>query len=263
MDAYIYVELFAVAVIAGCFDAIAGGGGLITVPMLLLSGLDPVTALGTNKLQGSFGSFSATMAFARKGLIHWKTAIPVAMIAFLAAILGALSTHLVRKELLSAIIPLLLIAIAIYFALNRRVNDQDARARLSSLWFCAFISPLIGFYDGIFGPGTGTFFMIGFVSLLGFGVLKATGHTKLANMASNLGALFLFSLVGSVSWSIGLMMAVGAILGAQLGSKLAFRLGTVIIRPLLVVISCTVAVKLLLNPDNLLSLYIKSLFARW
>lgn len=250
------IELFTVAVVAGCFDAIAGGGGLITVPMLLLAGLDPVSALGTNKLQASFGSLSATIAFARRGFILWRTALPVAAAAALASIAGALSAYAVPTEMLAAIIPVLLIVVAVYFALNRRLRDEDTRARLPLWAFSLCVVPLIGFYDGLFGPGAGAFYLIGFVTILGYGVLKATGYTKLANAASNIGSLFLFTLTGSVLWDVGLIMAIGAFLGAQLGARLALRLGAALIRPLLVIISSAMAVKLLWSTENALAQYL-------
>ena len=110
--------------------------------------------------------------------------------------------------------------------------------------------PLVGFYDGVLGPGAGSFYMIAFVTLAGYGVLKATAHTKLANAASNLGSLSLFVLKGVVIWPVGLAMALGAFIGAQVGSRLAMRFGPRLIRPLLVVISCAMAVKLLADPAN-------------
>ena len=242
--------LFAVAALAGAFDAIAGGGGLLTVPALLLAGLDPVSALGTNKLQGSFGSVSSTLAFARRGLIAWKTALPVAAAAAVAGLCGALCASLLSPRFLAALVPILLLVIAVYFGLSKALKAQDAAPRLTLPVFAGFVAPLIGFYDGIFGPGAGAFYMVAFVTLLGYGALKATAHTKLANAASNLGSLILFIFKGAVIWPIGLAMAAGAFLGAQVGSRLAMRFGAKLIRPLLVVMSCAMAVKLLADPQN-------------
>jgi uncharacterized membrane protein YfcA len=242
--------LFGVAVVAGCFDAIAGGGGLITVPALILAGLDPVTAIATNKVQGSAGAISATVAFARRGLILWRTALPVALVAVLASMVGALSISRVPTDILSALIPILMIAIAVYFASAPRMRDEDARARMPLLAFTLLIVPLVAFYDGVFGPGAGSFYMVGFVTLLGYGVTRGTAHTKLANAASNVGSLALFALSGDVLWPLGLVMACGAFLGAQAGSALAIRFGARLIRPLLVVISCLMAVRLLSDAEN-------------
>ncbi len=242
--------LFGVAVVAGCFDAIAGGGGLITLPALLLAGLDPVSAIATNKLQSSGGSVSASIAFARRGLIRWPEALPVALAAGAASVVGALCVSLLPKGALDAMVPLLLVGIALYFATARRIGNADATARISPQLFATTLAPAVGFYDGVFGPGAGAFYMIGFVTLLGLGVVRATAHTKLANAASNLGSLALFAIQGAVIWPVGLAMALGAFVGAKAGSALAVRLGARLIRPLLVVIACAMAVRLLSDPAN-------------
>ena len=122
-------------------------------------------------------------------------------------------------------------------------------------------APAVGFYDGVFGPGAGAFYMIGFVTLLGLGVVRATAHTKLANAASNLGSLALFAASGHVVWTIGIAMAFGAFIGAQIGSILAIRLGAKLIRPLLVTIACAMAIRLLSNPENPLRQAVMGLFA--
>ena len=250
IDSELIAILFAVAVVAACFDAIAGGGGMLTVPALLLAGLDPVSAIATNKLQGAAGTLSSTFAFARKGMIEWRPALPLAGLAAAGSVAGALSASLLSRPVLSALVPLLLIAIALYFALGVKMSDEDARARMTPLVFNAAVVPVIGFYDGIFGPGAGSFYMVGLVSLLGFHVLRATAFTKLANAASNVGSLALFAATGAINWPIGLAMALGAVIGSQIGSRLALHFGGRLIRPLLVVVSCLMALKLLSEPDN-------------
>lgn len=252
--------LFAVATVASTLDAIAGGGGLLTLPALLLAGLSPVQALGTSKLQSSFGSLSSTYAFARRGMIDWKTGLPVAIGAAIAGLCGALCASLLSPQLLRAVVPVLLIVIALYFGLSRALKTEDVAPRMALIPFACFVAPLIGFYDGIFGPGAGAFYMVAIVTLLGYGVLKATAHTKLANAASNVGSLLLFILKGAVLWPIGLTMAVGAFLGAQIGSRLAIRFGPKLIRPLLVTISCAMAIKLLADPTNPLRHAVVGLF---
>jgi uncharacterized membrane protein YfcA len=252
--------LAAVALFAGFVDAIAGGGGLLTVPALLLAGLDPVQAIATNKLQGSFGTASSTFAFARAGLIDWRSAWGFALVAGAGSVAGALSVELLPQAVLQALIPVLLLAIAVYFATSRKMRDADARARVSRLLFGATIPVAVGFYDGVFGPGAGSFYMLAFVSLLGYGVIKATAHTKLLNFASNLGSLALFAATGAIVWPVGLAMAGSALVGAQLGSALAMKLGSRLIRPLLVVVSCAMALRLLLDPANPLRAALPSLF---
>jgi len=242
--------LAAVSFLAGFVDSIAGGGGLLTVPALLLAGLDPAQAIATNKVQGAVAAASATYTFGRKGLIEWKKAWGFTLMAFVSSIAGALCVQFLPRSLLEMLIPLLLIAMAIYFALSRKMKDADAHARMTALAFGLTAPVAIGFYDGIFGPGAGSFYMLAFVTLLGYGVVKATAHTKLVNFASNFGSLLLYSATGAVVWPVGLVMAGASLVGAQIGSHLAMRLGSRIIRPLLVLVSSLMALRLLLDPAN-------------
>jgi len=243
------------AFFAGFMDAIAGGGGLVTVPALLLAGFSPVEALGTNKLQSLFGSGSSVIAFASKGHVDLKAQLPWAAVSFLASIGGALVATLLPSELLETVLPVLLIAIAIYFAFKPRVDDIDRARRVSPLFFGLTAVPLVGFYDGAFGPGAGSFFMLAFVALAGFGVLKATAHTKLLNFASNLGAFVAFASVGVVFWKIGLMMGAAQFIGARLGAALAMKKGATVIKPLLITVCIALAVRLLLEDGNPIAVY--------
>lgn len=235
------------AFVAGFIDSIAGGGGLITVPALLLAGLPPVDALGTNKLQSVFGAGSATWSYARAGLVDLKTQLPSAAMSFLGSIAGAALATILPGDWLNVVLPAMLVIIALYFAFKPDMSDVDSTRRLSPFLFGMTIVPLIGFYDGIFGPGTGSFFMIAFVALAGFGVLKATAHTKLLNFASNAGSLLLFCAAGVVVWKVGLIMGAAQFLGARLGAKLAMKSGARLIKPLLVLTCVGLAIKLLID----------------
>jgi len=252
--------LTAVSLLAGFVDAIAGGGGLLTVPALLLAGLDPAQAIATNKVQGSVAAASAAYTFGRKGLIGWRSARIFTLIAFASGVAGALCVSFLPRAVLEVLIPVLLIVIAAYFALSSRIKDADAHARMSAPAF-GFTAPVaVGFYDGIFGPGAGSFYMLAFVTLLGYGVVRATAHTKLLNLASNFGSLLLYAATGAVVWPVGIAMAGASLLGAQIGSRLAMRLGSRIIRPLLVVVSALMALRLLLDPANPWRQGLKALF---
>jgi len=242
--------LIMAAFAAGFIDSIAGGGGLITVPALLLAGFSPVESLGTNKLQSLFGSASATIAYAQKGFVHPSKQLPSALMSAAGGVAGALLAGFLPGDVLRAFLPVLLIAIAVYFGVKPNMNDVDRAHRITPFMFGATIVPLIGFYDGLFGPGTGSFFMLAFVSLAGFGVLKATANTKLLNFASNLGGFATFALLGVVNWKIGLMMGVAQFLGARVGAGLAMKIGARIIKPLLIVVCLALAAKLLLDPTN-------------
>lgn len=254
------LALFLVAAIAAGFDAIAGGGGLLTLPALLLAGLDPVAALATNKVQSSAGATSATWLFARRGLLSWSAGLAFVLAGGIGAAAGALGAGHVPRSALQVGVPLVLIAVAAYFLLAGRLRDTARRPRLSPAAFAALAVAPIGFYDGIFGPGTGAFLATAFVALLGYGITAATAHAKLANAASNWGALAVFASAGHVNWRIGLVMAAGAALGGQVGSRLAIRHGARLIRPILVAMSCAMAARLLMDPGNPLR---QALAAAW
>jgi uncharacterized membrane protein YfcA len=239
--------LFAVALIAGLVDSIAGGGGLITVPALLWTGLSPLEVLATNKAQGVFGTFSATVNFARRGAIDFRRAAFAVACTFAGAGLGTLAVRHLEGELLARLIPLLLAAFAVYFLFSPRVSDLDSHRRIGEGAFALTVGLGVGFYDGFFGPGTGTFFAMGYVALLGYNLRRATAHTKLLNFTSNLASLLFFLPGGHVVWAFGLPMAAGQLLGAWIGSHLVIRHGTRLIRPVLVVATLAVSLKLLVD----------------
>lgn len=244
IEPWVYPVLTAVAFVTGFVDAIAGGGGLIMMPALLFAGVPPLQALGTNKLQSMFGTFIAMGNYARSGLIEWRRNLPTVLIVFAASASGSLLVQSIDTRLLNLIIPVLLAAVALYVLLSPRMNDDDAHQRVSSTGY-APVGGAIGFYDGFFGPGTGTFFTASLVGLRGYGLTKATALTKLFNWTSNIAAVLLFALGGKVLWLLGLCMAVGAMLGGWLGSHTALRFGARLIRPLLVVISLGMTARLL------------------
>lgn len=237
--------LVTAAFVAGFIDAIAGGGGLITVPVLMLAGLPPAQALATNKVQGVFGAATAAISYAAAGHVNLHRQIGAAIVAFIAGMTGAFCVTLIPTEALRYVLPIVLIATAAFFALKPGLSDTDRVARTTPVQFVMFVVPVIAFYDGLAGPGTGAFFMLGFVMLAGYGILKATAHTKLLNFASNLGGLIAFALVGKPLWITGLAMGAAQIAGAWVGSHLAMRIGARLIKPLLVVTSTGLALKLL------------------
>lgn len=230
---------------AGFIDSIAGGGGLITVPALLLAGATPVEALATNKLQGSFGSGTAMLAYARAGHVRLRDQAGMAVISAVFGALGALVAHLVPAEVLRIVMPVVLIGVAAFFALKPGLSDDARARRMKPAVFAVTAVPAIAAYDGFFGPGTGSFFMMGFVLLAGYGVLKATAHTKMLNFASNIGSLVVFIPSGAMWWAVGLAMAAAQVAGASLGARLAIRVGARLIKPLLVVTSTAMALRLL------------------
>lgn len=241
----VFALLVGAAFLAGFLDAIAGGGGMITLPALLIGGVDPLAALGTNKLQSLFGSASATISYARRGHADPRRLLPAAALSFAGACGGALLATVLPIEVLERLLPFLLLGIAAYFALKPGLADVDRERRISPAAFALVLVPLVGFYDGVFGPGTGSFFMLAFVGLAGYGVLKATAHTKFLNFASNLGGFAVFALAGSIHWKLGLAMGAAQFVGAQLGARSAMRFGARLIRPLLVTVCVALALRLL------------------
>jgi uncharacterized protein len=242
---HLALVLILAAFIAGVVDSIAGGGGLVTVPALLLCGASPVEALATNKLQGTFGAGTAMLAYARAGHVRPQEQLGMAAISAVAGAAGALVAHLIPVEALRIVMPVILIGVAAFFALKPGLTDEARTARISPPVFALTVVPLVAAYDGFFGPGTGSFFMMGFVLLAGYGVLKATAHTKMLNFASNLGSLLVFIPSGATWWAVGLAMAVAQVAGASLGARLAMQVGARLIRPLLVVVSTAMALRLL------------------
>ncbi len=235
--------LLGAAFIAGFVDAIAGGGGLITLPMLLLAGASPIEALSTNKVQGSFGAATAALSYARAGEVDLRSQRVPALLALVAGIFGAFLSTRIPTETLHLIIPVFLIGVALFFALKRGLSDEDQVQRIKPAVFAALFVPVIGTYDGMIGPGAGAFYMIGFVTLAGYGILKATAHTKLLNFSSNIGGLVVFAVLGSTWWLTGIAMGIAQIAGAALGAKLAIRIGANLIRPLLVIVSVALALR--------------------
>ena len=242
--------LFLAGLLAGFIDSIAGSGGMVTLPAMLLAGIPPLQALGTNKLQSLFGWASASWSYARHGHVDLRAQLPMALTAAAGAVAGALAATVVPGSWLRAGLPFLLIAIALYFALKPDIGTVERHHRISPRAFGVTFVPAIGFYDGVFGPGTGSFLMLGFVGLAGFGLLKATAHTKFLNFGSNVGAFGVFLASGAVLWKVGLVMGAGQFLGAQLGSRFAMRHGTRVIKPLLVTVSLLLALKLLAEPAH-------------
>ena len=238
--------LFCVALIAGFINAIAGGGGLLSIPILMWAGLPPTVVLATNKLQACGGSFFASWYFVRKGVVKLdEIKLPFAC-AFLGSIIGTIVVQKVDATLLTSTLPFLILAIGGYFLFSKDIVAEQARQQVLSPTIFAFtIALLLGFYDGFFGPGTGSFLTLAFVALGGFNLIKATAHAKVLNFASNIAALISFAITGQVLWMVGLVMLIGQALGATLGSKMVLTHGAKFIRPLMVTVSIAMSVRLL------------------
>jgi hypothetical protein len=224
------------AVLTGCIDAIAGGGGLLMMPALLFTGLPVPLVLGTNKLQSSLGASMATWRYHRAGLFSLRASLPATAAAFVGAAAGALVIQRFEAHMLRLVVPLLLMGAALYTLLSPRMEDTASSPRLGESAYLP-VAGSIGFYDGFFGPGTGQFFAATLVALRGLGLTRATGLTKLLNLSSNVASLLVFAFGGEVLWLLGLCMGRGSMTGALIGTRLATRYGARLIRPLLVTAS--------------------------
>jgi uncharacterized protein len=219
--------LVAVAFAAGFVDAIAGGGGLLTLPALLAAGLPPHTALGTNKGQAVFGSGAALLGFARQGLVDRRTAPSRFAAGFAGSAAGAALVSVIAPAALRPLVLVLLVVVGVLLALRPPLEVVD-RARPAG-WGLA-LAALAGGYDGFFGPGTGTFLIVGQVWLLGYALVRASAEAKVVNFASNVAALVVFAAHGVVEWRLAVPMAAAQLLGGSAGSLVAVRGGDRLVR---------------------------------
>lgn len=223
--------LFATGFVAGLIDSIAGGGGLIALPALLAIGLPPQLALGTNKLQGCFGTFSAACNFIRKREVDPKTALAGICFTLIGAASGAWLIQQLPSHFIEPIIPFLLLGVLLYTIFLPKLGFTDKTPKISSFLFSVIFGLTLGFYDGFFGPGTGSFWTLACMAIMGMNMTKASGYTKIMNFTSNVVALTVFIAGGNVLYSVGLIMAGGQIFGAITGSSLAIKKGASFIRP--------------------------------
>ncbi len=247
MDALSYSALFFLwlaGLLAGFVDSIAGGGGIISLPALLATGMPPHLALGTNKLQGSFGSLTAAVNYTRKGLVDLRE-IPLGIVfTALGALAGTVTVQILSADFLRHIILFLLIAVFIYTLLSPELGSVDRQPKMTAPLFFGLAGMMLGFYDGFFGPGTGSFWTIALVLMLGLNLKKATAHTKIFNFTSNIVALVAFFIGGNVVLSAGLLMGVGQMCGAFLGSRLVIERGTGFVRIFFLVVVAATVIKL-------------------
>ncbi len=227
---------------AGFVDSIAGGGGIITLPALLASGIPPHFALGTNKLQSSFGSFTATVNYAKRGLYEPKKVLEGVFFTFVGAALGSYIVKFFSADFLTNFIIIMLIVLFIFTFLNKNLGLATKERRMKPLLFYILFGLAIGFYDGFFGPGTGSFWTIALVLLLGLDLKAATAQTKIFNFTSNIVSLIVFALSGVVLLKVGIIMGAGQIIGAYGGSTLVAKKEVIFVRYIfLIVVAATIA----------------------
>ena len=236
-----------VAFFAGLFSAVAGAGGMITLPVLMWAGLPPINAMATNKVQSAIGTLSSTINFFRNGHIDFKTLWPGLITALGGAMLGVFCFRLLGNDALKSMLPLLLIAASVYFLFSPKVSDEDSNAKLTTNQFNLWVALGMGFYGGFFGPGMATFLAMAFIGLLGYNSRKATAHTKPLVLVINGSSAVVFIIAGDVYWTLAIYMALAQFVGARIGSNLVISKGSKIIRPALILASLAIAVKLLVD----------------
>ena len=248
VDAFwLYPVLFLAAFVGGLIDSIAGGGGMITLPISLAIGMPPKVALGTNKFQASFGSFTASYYYVRHNIVTLSEVRLGIVFTLIGAALGAWSVQQIDSSILNQVIPFLLLVILIYTLVTPKFGDVERHPRISVNAFYCIAGLSLGFYDGFFGPGVGAFWAMAIVFWLGSNLTKATGITKVMNFTSNIVSCFLFLAGGYVWFAAGLTMAAGQIIGARIGSRMVIKKGTSFIRPLYIAIVVATTLKLLYN----------------
>lgn len=250
----IFVLLFVTGFCSGFVDSIAGGGGLIALPVLLFMGLPPQVALGTNKLQGSFGTFSASYNYLKNGNASLKGALPGIIFTFAGSLIGAFLVQILDASVIEPLIPILLLMVLIYTFFSKNIGFKDRPPIMGESLFYLIFGFLLGFYDGFFGPGTGSLWTAAFMVFLGFNMAKSTGYTKLMNFTSNIVSLLCFAMGNNIIYCVGFTMAAGQILGARIGSGMAIKRGAVFIRPVfLTIVFLTILRLLYLRVLNLIN----------
>jgi uncharacterized membrane protein YfcA len=230
----VLVLLFFAAAVAGFLDTLVGGGGLITIPALLMAGVPPIYALGTNKLQAVSGSGTATLMMLIRGRIEFFNVRWLMLSAFIGSIVGTIAVQYFDTELLKVLIPAVIVVIALYFIFSPTKMLAARTPRISKQKYGATAVPSIGFYDGMFGPGTGSFFVLAGVSLRGQEIVDATANAKALNFATNLASLLIFIAYGKLLWMVGAVMILGQIIGANLGARTLLLINPLILRYLVI-----------------------------
>lgn len=235
------------AFLAGLVDAVVGGGGLIQIPVLfsIFPNQVPATLLGTSKFAGIFGTATAAVNYARRVRVAWSAAAPAAAAAFVFSFAGALTVTRVPADFVRFLLPFILLAVAVYTFRKKDLGSVHAPVHSGSAerYVALAMGAGIGFYDGFFGPGTGSFLIFLFVRFFGFDFLSASAAAKVVNVACNLSALMWFGYSGHLLWQLGLLMAGCQILGSLVGSRLAMKHGSAFVRKLFLVVVTVLILK--------------------
>ncbi|MCE2004251.1 TSUP family transporter [Enterobacter asburiae] len=242
----IIVILFFVAIFAGFIDAVAGGGGLISTPAMLILGLPPVIALGTNRLQSSIGELTSILIYKNNGKLNGEHLIKGIIAVSIGAVFGSYFVSSLPNDILYVLLPVLMVTILIYTIFSKRIREnKQSRSIISMPVFMIGMGLLLGFYNGFFGPGTGSLWVISFISLVGYTIKNASINAKPLNFSSNIISLACFIYMGQVNFVVGLVMAVGQIIGSTMGSHTVIKNGDKIVRPVFILVTSLMTLKMI------------------
>ena len=238
------------AFFAGIVDAVVGGGGLIQIPVLLSS--FPQTAIptlfGTNKVSSIAGTSASLWRYARAVSIPWRIVLPATATALIGAWMGAALVAWISREAMRPLVVVMMLTVAIYTFMRKDLGQTEEREITDrDVWLGALFGLLIGVYDGFFGPGTGSFLIFGFVRLFGMNFVRASASAKVINVATNISAIGFFASHGPILWTVGLIMAVCNLAGAQIGTQLALKHGAGFIRKAFLGVVCILIAKQLFD----------------
>lgn len=234
--------------IAALVDSIAGGGGLISVPALMMTNLPTHMVLGTNKFASTTASFTSSLKFAKSGKVNFKLLKFLIPFTFIGSATGVYVLKFIPADFLKSIVLVLVLLIGVYSLKSKTLGMEDNSCDViekKSLIIGMVFAFCLGFYDGFFGPGTGSFLIFGFIKIFKFDFTKASGNAKMLNFTSNVSALILFAIQGNINYLYGIPVAIFMILGARVGTKLAIDKGPKFIKPIFAVMSIAVFIKLI------------------
>lgn len=235
--------------IASLVDSIAGGGGIISLPAFLVAGVPPYFALGTNKFASTAASFTSSLKYAQSQKVNFRLLIYLIPFTLIGAIWGAKTVLKIDQRFLSIMVLVLVLVIGIYSLFSKKIGQDGEFLEINRQNICLGIlfALALGFYDGFFGPGTGSFLMFGLMALYHFDFLQATGNARVLNFVSNISALITFAIHRQVNYIIGLPVLIAMIFGARLGTKMALNSGVKLVKPIFVIMSLALAIKMLFN----------------
>lgn len=244
-----YIFLCITGFFAAAIDSIAGGGGIISLPAFLFCGIPPHMALGTNKFSATCASFTSSLKYAQSGKVNSKLLKLLAPFTLVGAATGVACALSLKPAYLNIIVLALLLCVGVYSLFSRTVGIEDNFHGLNKKNIISgmMLAALLGFYDGFFGPGTGSFLIFGLISIYGFDFINAGGNGKVLNFISNITSLLLFAINGQINYMYGIPVAIFMIAGARVGTKLALNKGAKLMKPIFVAMSLAAAIKMLFS----------------